>query len=351
MSVGSPRRTPTARPDRHGHGQGENGFRPRVGRDLTARLSTPSGQFLRYAGRRIALLPLLLLAIMFVVFVMLEAVPGDPVTILLGQNATPETIARLEKELGLDRPMLLRFASFVGDALTGDLGQSYRTDRQVFDEIVRTGKVSLVLASTSMVVASVLGVGLGILSAVRPNGLLDTVLRIVVFAGVSMPVFWLGLLLIILFAVNLGWLPAFGWDSPKHFILPAVTLATFPLAVITRLTRSSMLEVLGADHVRVARANGLPERVVVLKYAFRTAMIPVITVIGLQFGALIAGAILTETVFGIPGLGRLTVTAIQARDYPIVRGAILFATVVFVLMNLGVDMLYGWIDPRQRVAS
>ena len=315
---------------------------------MTARVVTPSGQFLRYALRRLALLPVLLLVITFVVFVMLEAAPGDPVTILLGQSATPETIAALTEELGLDNPIPVQFVDFVGDALTGDLGESYRTDRDVVDEIIRTGKVSIVLAGLAMAIASVLGVGLGIISAVRPNGVLDTVLRIVVLAGVSIPVFWLGLLLIILFAVNLGWLPAFGWDSPKHAILPAVTLATFPLAVIARLTRSSMLEVLRADHVRVARANGLSERVVVLKYAFKAAMIPVTTVIGLQFGALIAGAILTETVFGLPGLGRLTVTAILARDYPIVRGAVLFATAVFVLMNLFVDLLYGWIDPRQR---
>ena len=301
-----------------------------------------------YVSRRVAQLVPLLLIIAFVVFVALELAPGDPAALLLGQNATPDEVRALNHELGLDRAMVVQYFSFVADALQGDLGESYRSGRDVVSELGRTASVSATLAFTAMVLAVVIGVGVGILAAVRQHGWVDNVVRVGVLALVSVPVFWLAILLIIAFSVKLAVFPAFGWGSYAHLVLPALALCTYPLAVITRLTRSSMLEVLGSDYVRTVRAAGMPERTVVMRYALKNAFGPVLTVIGLQFGALIGGAVLTETVFGIPGMGRLMVTAIEARDYPVVRGAVLLGTVVFVLINLIVDVLYKWVDPRQR---
>lgn len=301
-----------------------------------------------YIFKRIAQLVPLLLIIAFVVFIALEMAPGDPATLLLGQNATPSEIAKLNHQLGLDRPLIVQYFSFVGDAVTGNLGESFRSGRSVATELARTGSVSAMLAFTAMALAVVVGVGVGIIAAVKQYSWVDNVVRVGVLALVSMPVFWLAILLIIGFAVKLPWFPAFGWGTYSHLVLPAIALSTYPLAVITRLTRSSMLEVLGSDYVRTARAAGMPERTVVLKYALKNALGPVLTVVGLQFGALIGGAVLTETVFGIPGLGRMMVTAIEGRDYPMVRGAVLLGTVVFVVINLIVDVLYRWIDPRQR---
>lgn len=304
-----------------------------------------------YIGRRLFGLIPLLLAITFVVFLVLENTPGDPVQLRLGQNASEEAIVALREELGLDDPLVVQYGRFVGDLVVGDLGESIRSGRPVLDEVARAGSTSAVLAASAMAIAVTVGVGVGVTSSIRPNSWLDNVLRVSVLAGVSVPVFWLGLVLISFFAVRLGWLPSFGWGSWQQAVLPSVTLATFPLAVIARMTRSAMLEVMSSDFIRTVRANGLPERVVVLKYGLKHAMAPVATIIGLQTGALVAGAILTETVFAIPGIGRLTVTAIIGRDYPIVRAAVIFATVVFVVVNLVVDLLYRWIDPRQRTAS
>ena len=305
---------------------------------------------LTYVGRRILQLVPLLLIISFVVFMALELAPGDPATLLLGQNASPEAIAKLEAELGLDQPLLVQYGQFVIDALRGDLGISYRTDRAVVSELARTAGVSATLALTAMIVAVLVGVTVGIVSAVKKYTLIDTVTRVGVLALVSLPVFWLAILLIIGFAVKWPVFPAFGWGTYGHLVLPALALSTYPLAVIARLTRSSMLEVMGSDYIRTARAAGMPERTVVMRYALRNALVPVMTVIGLQFGALISGAVLTETVFGIPGMGRMMVTAIEGRDYPLVRGTVLLGTVVFVLINLLVDVLYKWVDPRQRGA-
>ncbi|MGW0591671.1 ABC transporter permease [Streptosporangium sp. NPDC002607] len=303
---------------------------------------------LSYVGRRLLQLVPLLLVISFVIFVALEMAPGDPVTLLLGQNASPQAVAELRAQLGLDRPLLLQYLSFVTDAVQGDLGVSYRSGREVAFELARTTGVSATLALTAMILAVLIGVTVGIVAAVKQYTLIDTITRVGVLAMVSLPVFWLAILLIIGFAVKWPVLPAFGWGTYGHLVLPAIALSTYPLAVIARLTRSSMLEVMSSDYVRTARAAGLPERTVVMKYALKNALVPVMTVIGLQFGGLIGGAVLTETVFGIPGIGRLIVTAIEGRDYPVVRGAVLLGTVVFVLINLLVDMLYKWADPRQR---
>ncbi len=301
-----------------------------------------------YIGRRLLQLVPLLLVISFIVFVVLELTPGDPAAVILGQGASPEAIAALRDKLGLDDPLPLQWLSFVGDAVTGHLGESYRSGRSVTEELARTAGVSATLAVTAMSLAVLIGVGVGILSAVKPYSVTDTVTRVVVMALVSLPVFWLAMLLIIGLSVKWPVFPSFGWGTYAHLVLPAVALSTYPLAVIARLTRSSMLEVLSSDYIRTARAAGLPERTVVLRYGLKNALGPVMTVIGLQIGGLIGGAVLTESVFGIPGLGRLMVTAIEGRDYPVVRGAVLLATVVFVLINLLVDVLYKWVDPRQR---
>lgn len=301
-----------------------------------------------YIGKRLAQIIPLLLIIAFVVFVALEMAPGDPVTLLLGQNATPSEVAKLRGDLGLNDPLVVQYLHFVGDAVMGDLGQSYRSGREVVAELSRTAGVSAVLAVSAMVLAIVAGISVGIIAAVKQYTWVDNVVRVGVLALVSMPVFWLAILLIIMFSVKLSLFPAFGWGTYDHLVLPAIALSTYPLAVIARLTRSSMLEVLGSDYVRTARAAGMPERTVVMKYSLKNALGPVMTVIGLQFGALIGGAVLTETVFGIPGMGRLMVTAIEGRDYPVVRGAVLLGTVVFVLINLAVDVMYKWVDPRQR---
>lgn len=306
---------------------------------------------LSYVCRRLLELVPLLLIISFVVFVALEKAPGDPVTLLLGQNASPQAIADMRAELGLDQPLFVQYLSFVTSAVQGDFGVSYRSGREVISELVRTAGPSITLAATAMCLAVLIGIAVGVVSAVKQYSLIDNLTRIGVLALVSVPVFWLAILLIIGFAVKWPLFPAFGWGTYGHLVLPAIALSTYPLAVIARLTRSSMLEVLSSDYIRTSRTAGLPERTVVMKYALKNALVPVMTVIGLQFGALIGGAVLTETVFGIPGMGRLMVTAIEGRDYPIVRGAVLLGTIVFVLINLVVDVLYRWVDPRQRGAT
>lgn len=302
----------------------------------------------QYIGRRLLQLVPLLLIISFVVFLALSLAPGDPVTLMIGQNASAEKVAEVRDELGLDQPLVVQWMDFVWNALRGDLGNSYVSGRSVTSELARTVGISATLATTSMLLAVVVGVGVGVISATRPHSILDNSLRVTVLALVSMPVFWLGILLIIAFAVAIPLFPAFGWGTYAHLVLPTVALSSYPLAVIARMTRSSMLEELGSEYIRTADAIGLTERRIVIRHALRNALGPVSTVIGLQFGALIGGAVLTETVFGIPGMGRLMINAIEARDYPIVRGTVLTATVIFVLVNLLVDILHRWLDPRQR---
>jgi peptide/nickel transport system permease protein len=296
--------------------------------------------------KRFASLGLLLPLISLIVFVMISLAPGDPVQLILGQNMTPDRAAQLREELGLDRPLLAQWWDYVGDAVQGDFGTSYRSKRPVSQDLFRAAAISLNLAGIAVAVAVVLGMGVGIISAAKRYSLLDNSLRILSLAVVSLPVFWLGLMLISLFAVKLHLLPAFGWQDWRAMILPVITLSTFPFAIITRLTRSSMLEVLGQDYITTARAYGLTERRVVLKHALRNALVPILTIVGLQFGALVGGAILTESVFAIPGLGRLTVTAILGRDYPIVAAAVLLGTALFVLVSLVVDVLYFIVNPR-----
>ena len=301
-----------------------------------------------YIAKRLLLTIPVLIGVSFVVFVMVRIIPGDPAQIIAGEAATREFVEELRRELGLDRPIVVQFGDFLARLLRGDLGRSIRSRIPVVEDLKVRIPNTVILAAAGMVVATSLGVLAGIVSAVRPYSLLDTAVMLLALAGLSMPVFWSGLMLILLFAVMLGWLPAVGTGSWAHLILPAVTLGLTSAAIIARMTRSSMLEVLRSDYIRTARAKGLAEATVVNRHALRNALIPVITVVGLQTGNLLSGAVLTESVFAWPGVGRLMVEGIQTRDYPIVQAAVLVVALTFVIVNLVVDVLYAVVDPRIR---
>lgn len=289
-----------------------------------------------------------LLGVSVLIFLMLRVLPGDPARVLAGLNASEEQVARLRDELGLNQSLLSQYGSFLTGVLTGDLGESARTSRPVTSEIAVRLPATLILAITATIIGSIVGITAGVIAAVRRNSLLDHVISSVAMMGVSMPVYWLGLLLILLFAVTLGWLPAAGSGEPLSIVLPAVTLAAFSTALISRMTRASMLEVLGQDYIRTAEAKGAPPKIVIIKHGLRNAFIPILTVISLQFGALLGGAVLTETVFGWPGIGRLLVDSIGARDFAVVQGIVLVYAAAFILLNVIVDVLYVVVDPRIR---
>jgi ABC-type dipeptide/oligopeptide/nickel transport system permease component len=300
-----------------------------------------------FARRLLLSLPTLF-GVLVVVFLLLYVAPGDPVQAMVGERADAETIARLRAELRLDEPLLSQFAHYAGGILRGDLGRSYITNRPIVDDIAERFPRTLLLASAAMLLATLSGVTIGVLAAIRPNGWFDRIALAVTYVGISFPVYWVGLLLIVLFAVTLRWLPASGYGDAKYLVLPALALGSRSIAYLARVTRSAMLETLGADYVRTARAKGLAERSVITGHALRNALIPVVTVIGLDFGAYLTGSILTETVFSWPGIGRYVVQAISRRDLPAVQGAVLFLSVVFVLVNLITDVAYQRVDPRVR---
>jgi peptide/nickel transport system permease protein/oligopeptide transport system permease protein len=282
---------------------------------------------------------------------MLFLVPGDPVKIMLAEFVTtPEQIAQMRAQLHLDEPILQQYGRFVGNAVRGDLGTSIRSRRPVATEIAENVGSTAQLALASMAVAIGLGIPLGLVAALGRNSWLDVAAMVVALLGVAMPSFWLGLLLIFAFSLHLGWFPATGGGDLHHLVLPAVTLGMIAAAIIARLTRSSMLEVLGQDYVRTARAKGLAWWGVVVRHALKNALIPIVTIFGLQFGNLLAGAVIVETVFSRPGLGRLVVGGILAKDFPLVQGAVLFVAVAYVLINVLVDVAYAFVDPRIRVA-
>ncbi|MBM7809111.1 peptide/nickel transport system permease protein/oligopeptide transport system permease protein [Geodermatophilus bullaregiensis] len=289
-----------------------------------------------------------LFGVSVLIFLMLRVLPGDPARVLAGLNASEEQVARLREQLGLDQSLLGQYWSFITGVLTGDLGESARTSRPVSSEIAVRLPATLILAVTATVIGSVVGITAGVIAAVRRGSFLDHAISSVAMMGVSMPVYWLGLLLILLFAVTLGWLPAAGSGEPLSIVLPAVTLAAFSTALVSRMTRASMLEVLGQDYIRTAEAKGAAPRTVIIKHGLRNAFIPILTVISLQFGALLGGAVLTETVFGWPGIGRLLVDSIGARDFAVVQGIVLVYAAVFILLNVIVDVLYVVVDPRIR---
>ena len=283
---------------------------------------------------------------MIVVFLLLYVAPGDPVQDMVGERADAETIARLRKELHLDEPLPKQFALYAGGVLKGDLGNSYITQRPIISDIKERFPKTLLLAGSAMLLASILGITIGVLSARNPGGWFDRLGLGLAYLGISFPVYWVGLILILIFAINLKWLPPSGYGGIKYLILPALALGSRSIAFLARVTRSSMLEVLGSDFVRTARAKGLKESIVVGRHALRNALIPIITVLGLDFGYYLTGSILTETVFSWPGIGRYVVNAIARRDLPAINGTVLFLSIVFVLVNLITDLAYAKADPR-----
>lgn len=303
-----------------------------------------------YLIRRILISIPLLLGVVFIVTVSFDLIPGDPAQLILGEFATAEAVAELRASLGLDRPLLVRYVGTVVDALQGDLGRSINDRRPVTAILSETFPYTAVLAGAAIVLVLLLGIPLGIASATRPGSLVDNLIRVGSLAGLSMPVFWTGLVFMVVFSVNLRWFPVSGTGSWKHLVLPAVTLALPSIAVIARMTRSTILEVLREDFIRTARAKGVAERTLLYKHMLRNAMIPIITVLGLQLGQMLGGAVLTETVFAWPGVGRLTVFAIFNRDYVLMQGLVLVLASVYVGVNLLVDLSYGFFDPRVRYA-
>ena len=310
-----------------------------------------------YVLRRLLLAVPVLFGVSLLVFAVMHLAPGDPAAIMLGAQATREDVTRLHRELGLDRPLPVQYARWLGRVVRGDLGRSIPLGREVLPEVLTRFRATLILTGGALLVAIVIGVPAGIASATRQYSWLDRVSMGIAVTGVSLPVFWTGIMLIILFSLTLRWLPSAGMFSPYggdladllwHLILPAVTLGTASAAALARMTRSSVLEIVRQDFVRSARAKGLAERAVIGRHVLKNAVNPVVTVLGIQVGTLLGGAILTETVFSWPGLGSMMVRAIQARDYPLVQGGVLLIATTFVGVNLLVDLLYAVFDPRIR---
>jgi len=308
--------------------------------------------------RRLLLVGPVLLGVSIVVFAVLHLSPGDPAEIMLGPQATHDDVTRLRTELGLDEPLPVQYARWMGRVLQGDLGRSLWMKRPVLGEVLRRFQATMVLAASALLLSTLGGIALGVLSAARRNSPLDRLSALASLFGASMPSFWLGIVLMVIFALWLGWLPASGMFAPyggggagdllRHLVLPTITLAAASLTIIARLTRSTMLDVLGQDYVRTARAKGVRESFVVVRHALRNALIPTVTVVGVQAGYLLGGAVLTETVFAWPGVGTLMVQGILARDFPLVQGCVLVIALGFVLVNLAVDVLYAALDPRIR---
>ncbi|MFI4986851.1 MAG: ABC transporter permease [Alphaproteobacteria bacterium] len=330
----------------------------------------------QYVARRLVQLIFVLFGVSLVVFLTMHVLPGDVATLLLGDRATTGQLEALRRQLGLDQPIYIQYLRFAMGALEGDFGMSLRSNHPAFQDVWTAFPVTMQLSLAALLVAVAIGVPCGVVAAVRPLSRFDNIVMTVSLFGVSMPIFWLGLMMILVFGAFLDWLPIgglmpIGVDPPRltgmsvvdsvlsgdwrlvllslrHLALPALTLGTIPLALITRITRSEMLSMRSHDHVRTARAKGLPERSVILKHVLRNALIPVVTVIGLQLGLLLSGAVLTESIFSLPGLGRLMVNAILSRDYPVVQAAALLTAFVFVFVNLLVDLSYTYLDPRIR---
>jgi len=289
-----------------------------------------------------------LIGISLLLFFMLRMLPGDPAQVLAGQMASQEDIKNIRQQLGLDKPIIVQYGLFLNRLAHFDLGRSARTRNPVIQEIWARLPNTVLLAIAAISLACLFGIPAGIISAVRPHTWVDYFFTSMALFGISMPVFWLGLMLVVIFSVVLKWLPAGGIGTWKHMILPSFTLAAFVVAFITRMTRASMIEALSQDYTTTARSKGLKEQVVIVKHALKNALIPIITVVGLQFGLLLGGAVLTETVFAWPGMGRLIVESILGRDYPVIQGAILIFGLLYILVNLVVDLIYAFIDPRIR---
>lgn len=303
----------------------------------------------RFLIKRLLTLIPVCLGVTFILFTLLYITPGDPARLALGDDASEASIAEFRKEHNLDKSLLVRYGLFVYNAVVHqDFGRSYITQRPVVTEIAQTFPTTLILASGATVIAVVLGMLFGIICAIKQYTIFDNVTMVVAMMGISIPNFYLGVLMLLFFSVYLGWFPSSGFDTFSERIMPWVCLSTTSMSIITRMTRSSMLEVVKSDYIRTARAKGQKESVVIFRHALKNALIPVITIAGIQFGNLLGGSILTESVFSIPGVGRLAVDAIKMRDYPIVQGAVIYMALAYVLINLIVDLLYAWADPRLR---
>ncbi len=305
----------------------------------------------RFLLKRILLFIPTLFGITLITFILIQSLPGDPVANMVGERATPETIARIRAEIGADRPLPVQYAFYLKRLCRGDLGRSLFTNRKIADDLLQKFPNTVKLALAAMCFASLFGIGLGVLAAVKHDTGWDRLVTLVSVGGISVPAFWLGLVLMLVFAFYLRWLPPSGMGSgdPRFLVLPALTLGTFSLSYIARITRSSMLESLSQPYVATARAKGLSEARVVLKHALKNSLIPVVTLIGLDLGSYLNGAVLTETVFGWDGLGRYALDGIMKRDYPVIMGVVLFGAAVFVSLNLLVDLSYHFLDPRIRV--
>ena len=301
---------------------------------------------IRYIALRLLLLIPTLLGVLAVTFALLYLAPGDPVAAIVGERADSATVTRVRQELRLDDPVPLRFARYVGGVVRGDLGRSYITRRPIVRELAQRFPATLRLAGAAMLIAITFGLAIGILGALRPGSWADRIATLGAYLGISFPVYWVGLLLILWFAVTLRWFPPSGYGGLLFLVLPAITLGMRSVAFLARMTRSTMREVLGSDLVRTARAKGLSETRVVLRHALGNALLPIITVVGLDFGSYLTGSILTETIFSWPGVGRYVLTAIDKRDLPAIQGSILFLSLVFVLANLLTDLCYAAADPR-----
>ena len=319
-----------------------------------------------------------LLGISIIVFLMIQLIPGDPAEMMLGERASEQSLKEVRKELGLDKPLYAQYGLFMSRLARGDLGRAYKTNEKITTEIAERFPATIELSIAAMIIATIFGMAAGIISATRQYSIFDYTSMVFSLVGVSMPIFWLGLVLMIIFSLHLGWLPLSGrlsydinldtvtrlylldsvltrnWpafrDALWHLIMPAFTLSTIPMAIIARITRSSMLEVLRQDYIRTAKAKGLAPVVVYLKHGLKNALIPVITVIGLQFGILMGGAILTETIFAWPGIGKWILDAVYARDFNAVQGGTMLVATTFVLINMLVDILYAWVNPRIKVS-
>ncbi|MBS7527658.1 ABC transporter permease [Fusibacter paucivorans] len=300
----------------------------------------------KYIFKRVLMMIPVLLGVSLIIFTLLYITPGDPARQILGPDASPEAVEALREELGLNDSFGVRYANFVIGALHGDLGISYTTRLPVATEIFSRFPTTFVYALLCTIVSMIIGIPLGIISATKQYSIFDNAATTFALLGVSMPTFWLGLMLILLFSVRLDWLPASGFYGPQYWILPAMTIGMNSSAYIMRMTRSSMLEVIRQDYIRTARAKGQTEYKIVVKHALKNALIPIITVVGINFGRSLGGAIVTEQIFAIPGLGKMMVEAISARNYPVVQGGVLFIAVATSVVNLLVDILYAYIDPR-----
>ncbi len=303
----------------------------------------------RYILRRVVMLIPVLIGISIFAFLMIHLTPGDPARLMLGEGAPTEQLEALRTRMGLDQPLPVQYVTWLGSALQLDFGRSLRSNKPVILELRERLPATIELALAAVAIALAIGIPVGVISAVKPNSIFDNVAMVGALAGVGMPPFWQGIMLILIFSVSLGWLPSSGrMGGVEYIILPAITLGTAATASVARMTRSTMLEVLSQDYIRTARSKGLSRGRVIIRHALRNALIPVITIVGLQFGFLMAGAVLTETIFAWPGIGRMMVEAINAKDFPIVQGTIMMFAVMYAFINLVVDIAYAFLDPRLR---